>query len=87
VQALCGRGMRAVGRVVAQALARAWPIPADTLDFSGSASVSGVADDQDCDEGGRAGGCAARLDGEWTGDFFFRLERGLPGTWEATRPE
>src|SRR5205814_9152036 len=45
VQALCGRGMRAVGRVVAQALARAWPIPADTLDFSGSASGSGVADD------------------------------------------
>src|SRR5205814_843224 len=45
VQALCGRGMRAVGRVVAQALARAWPLPADTLDFSGSASGSGVADD------------------------------------------
>jgi len=74
VQALCGRGVRAVGEAVAQALARAWPVSADTLDFSGSASISGVADE-------------ARLDGTWSGDFFFRLDRKLPGTWEATRPE
>ena len=75
VQALCGRGMRAIGDGVAQALARAWPVSADTLEFSGSANVSGVADE-------------ARLeDGKWTGDFFFPLDRKLPGTWEATRPE
>ena len=75
VQALCGRGMRAIGDGVAQALARAWPISADTLEFSGSANVSGVADE-------------ARLeDGKWSGDFFFPLDRKLPGTWEATRPE
>ena len=88
VQALCGRGMRAVGDAVVQALARAWPISADTLEFSGSASISGVADDWACDEGGGAAGCAARLgDGRWSGDFFFRLDRKLPGTREATRPE
>jgi hypothetical protein len=107
VQALCGRGMRAIGDAVAQALARVWPITADTLDFSGSAGVSGLADDWACEEGGSAGACAARLgkeswdkdlnsadpalrerrDGRWTGDFFFRLERDLPGAWEATRPE
>ena len=80
--------MRAVGDAVVQALARAWPISADTLEFSGSASISGVADDWKCDEGGGAAGCAARLgDGRWSGDFFFRLDRKLPGTWEATRPE
>jgi hypothetical protein len=70
VQALCGRGVRAIGDIVAQSLARAWPISADTLEFGGSASVS-----------------EARLDGKWTGDFFFRLDRKLPGSWEATRPE
>jgi hypothetical protein len=86
VQALCGRGMRAIGGAVAQSLARAWPVTADILDFSGSASVSGT-DDWACDEGLSAGGCAARLEGEWTGDFFFRLDHTLPGAWEATRPE
>ncbi|TMB10806.1 MAG: hypothetical protein E6J66_10815 [Deltaproteobacteria bacterium] len=50
----------------------------------------------DCDglardvESATDGGVAdeARLeDGKWTGDFFFPLDRKLPGTWEATRPE
>ena len=107
VQALCARGVRAVGELVSEALAQAWPIGADTLDFSGSATVSGATDDSACDEGGTPGTCAARLgreswdrdlnstdpaarerrDGAWSGDFFFRLERRLPGAWEATRPE
>jgi hypothetical protein len=61
VQELCGRGVRAVGGIWAEALARAWPITADTLDFSGSATISGIADDWSCDGGAVSGACAARL--------------------------
>src|SRR5438132_1096377 len=61
VQELCGRGVGAVGGLVAEALARAWPITADTLDFSGSATISGIADDWSCDDGAVSGACAARL--------------------------
>ena len=61
VQELCGRGVRAVGGIVEEALARAWPITADTLDFSGSATISGIADDGSCDGGAVSGACAARL--------------------------
>src|SRR5437667_293832 len=45
VQELCGRGVRAVGGIVEEALARAWPITADPLDFSGSATIARIADD------------------------------------------
>jgi len=61
VRELCGRGVREVGAIVEEALARAWPVTADTLDFSGSATVSGIADDWACDDGAVSGTCAARL--------------------------
>ena len=71
-----------------QALALAWPLSGDTLDFSGNAVISGQADDSLCQRGAVPGACAARLgEGRWTGDLFFRLLERQPGTWEAARPE
>jgi len=61
VEALCGGTVRAWGEVWIQALSQAWPVTADTLDFSGRATIAGHADDDFCDEGGAAGTCAARL--------------------------
>ncbi|HYS08677.1 MAG TPA: hypothetical protein VEP66_08025 [Myxococcales bacterium] len=85
---LCGRGVRAWADLAVQALGRAWPITADTLDFSGSAAISGQADDEVCHQGSVPGTCAGRLEaGQWTGDFFFQLLQRQPGTWAAWRPE
>jgi hypothetical protein len=105
VEQLCSGAVRAWGDIWIDALARLWPVSADTLDFSGSATISGRADDWTCDEGGIPDACAARLgnsrwdsdlnspdpairesrDGKWTGNFFFRLIRPLPGAWRGTR--
>ena len=88
VEQLCAHAVRETGDLVVQALALAWPLSADTLDFSGSAVVSGQADDSLCQSGAVPGACAARLGaGRWTGDLFFRLLERQPGTWEAARPE
>ena len=85
---LCAHAVRETGDLVVQALARAWPIPADTLDFSGSAVISGQADDSLCQSGAVPGACAAALGaGHWTGDLFFKMLDGQPGSWEAARPE
>ena len=61
IEALCGGSVRAWGEVWITALSQAWPVTADTLDFSGRASITGRADDDFCDEGVAAGTCAARL--------------------------
>ena len=37
VQQLCGHGVKAWGDLAVEALAGAWPVTADTLDFSGAA--------------------------------------------------
>src|SRR6266850_138430 len=88
VEQLCAHAVRETGDLVVQALALAWPLSADTLDFSGSAVISGQADDSLCQSGAVPGDCAARLGaGRWTGDLFFRLLERQPGTWEAARPE
>jgi hypothetical protein len=88
VEQLCAHGVRAAGELVVEALARAWPVTADTLDFSGSAVISGQADDSVCHRGAVPRACASRLgEGRWTGDLFFRLLERQPGTWEARRPE
>ena len=88
VEQLCAHAVRETGDLVVQALALAWPLSADTLDFSGSALISGQADDSLCQGGAVPGACAARLGaGHWTGDLFFRLLDRQPGTWEAARPE
>ena len=58
---LCGGAVRAWGEIWVEALAQAWPVSADTLDFSGGAGIYGQADDFVCDEGGVPGTCAARL--------------------------
>jgi hypothetical protein len=88
VEELCSHAVRASGEVVVDALANAWPLTADTLDFSGSALISGQADDSVCHRGSLPGACAAQLAaGEWSGDLFFRLLRRQPGAWEAARPE
>src|SRR6267142_1182823 len=63
-------------------------ITGDTLDFSGSAAISGQADDEVCHQGSVPGTCAGRLEaGQWTGDFFFQLLQRQPGTGAAWRPE
>ena len=88
VQHLCAEAVQAVGHTVVEALATAWPLTADTLDFSGGAVIKGQADDSSCDRGAASGACAASLTaGTWNGDLFFRLLRSQPGTWEAMRPE
>jgi len=88
VEELCGRGTRAWGDLAVQALAGAWPITADTLDFSGSALITGQVDDEVCHKGSVPGTCAGMLGaGQWTGDLFFQLLQRQPGTWEAWRPE
>jgi len=88
VEELCGRGVRAWGDLAVEALAHAWPVTADTLDFSGSALISGQADDEVCHRGAVPGTCAALLGGgRWTGDLFFQLLQRQPGAWEAWRPE
>src|SRR5207237_1396783 len=55
VQELCGRGVRAVGGIVEDALARARPITADTLDITGSVTSSRIADDGSGDRGAPSG--------------------------------
>jgi hypothetical protein len=88
VEQLCAHGVRAWGELMVEALARAWPVTAETLDFSGSALISGQVDDSVCHRGTPPGTCAAQLGaGEWTGDLFFDLLHRQPGTWEAWRPE
>lgn len=61
VDQLCSGTVRAGGRVWIEGLAQLWPVTADTLDFSGRASIAGRADDDLCDEGVAEGACAARL--------------------------
>ncbi len=61
VELLCGGAVRAWGEIWVEALSQVWPVTADTLDFSGRATIAGHADDDFCDEGGAAGTCAARL--------------------------
>ena len=88
VEQLCGHGVRAWGELMVEALARAWPVTAETLDFSGSALISGQVDDSVCHSGTPPGTCAALLGaGEWTGDLFFDLLHRQHGAWEAWRPE
>src|SRR5882724_5182079 len=88
IEQLCAHAVRETGDLAVQALALAWPLSADTLDFSGSAVISGQADDSLCQSGALPGSCAAWLGaGRWTGDLFFRLLDRQPGTWEAARPE
>jgi hypothetical protein len=88
VEQLCAHAVRGTGDLVVHELALAWPLSADTLDFSGSAVISGQADDSLCQSGAVPGACAARLGaGRWTGDLFFKLLDRQPGTWEAARPE
>jgi hypothetical protein len=88
IEQLCAHGVRAWGELMVEALARAWPVTAETLDFSGSALISGQVDDAVCHRGTPPGTCAAQLGaGEWTGDLFFDLLHRQPGTWEAWRPQ
>ena len=88
VEQLCAHAVRETGDLVVRAFALAWPLSADTLDFSGSAVISGQVDDSLCQSGAVPGACAARLGaGRWTGDLFFKLLDRQPGTWEAARPE
>jgi hypothetical protein len=88
VQHLCAGAVQGMGQVVVEALATAWPLTADTLDFDGSALIGGRADDSSCDRGAASGACAGSLRaGTWSGDFFFKMLRSQPGTWEAVRPE
>ena len=88
VQQLCGHGVKAWGDLAVEALAGAWPVTADTLDFSGAALITGQVDDEVCHSGSVPDTCAAMLGaGEWTGDLFFRLLKRQPGRWDAVRPE
>ena len=85
VQQLCGAAVRGIGETVASELARAWPVTADALDFSGSASISGTAADFSCDDGGVEGACAARLgNARWDKDLNSSsagVREGRDGKW------
>ncbi len=61
VQQLCGGAVRGAGDLWVEGLSIVWPVTADTLDFAGSATISGHADDSACDEDAASGTCAARL--------------------------
>jgi hypothetical protein len=103
VEAICDGVVTAAGQAVTQALAGAWPIRADLLDFNGHGLVSKTGAPTDCESGKN---CAGQLgndtydkdlhsngatrdgrDGNWSGDFFFKLLHKLPGAWEAKRPQ
>jgi hypothetical protein len=106
VEAICDGVVTAAGQAVTVALAGAWPINAELLDFNGYATISKTADISDCDAGS-PGNCAGQLgndnydrdlhsnngttranrDGDWDGNFFFKLLKKLPGSWEAKRPQ
>ena len=99
---ICDTVVTTAGNLVTQALATAWPITADVLDFNGHAQIHAIADNTACG-GSTASQCADRLgndsfdkdlrknagarDGFWTGKFFFKALPNLPGAWEAKRPE
>ena len=44
-------------------------------------------DDWDSDLNGGDDNKRANRDGNWSGDFFFKLIQKLPGAWEATRAQ
>jgi hypothetical protein len=70
VEALCSGAVRAWGQIWMEGLARMWPVGADTLDFSGSATISGHTDDANCDEGAVPDTCGARLgNARWDADL------------------
>lgn len=98
-KALCEVVVTHTGQLATDALAKAWPIRAELLDFSGRASVT-AGDAGTCETGQS---CAVRLgrddyekllrtdpaarDGAWSGSFFLDGVPEMPGAWEATRPE
>ena len=85
VEQLCDGAVRSAGDVWVEGLSRMWPVSADTLDFSGGATISGQADDWECDEGGVPGTCAARLgNAAWDRDLNSpdpAVREGRDGWW------
>jgi hypothetical protein len=106
VEAICDGVVTAAGRAVTAALAGAWPLNAELLNFGGHAAVTKLSADTSACDAGSPGNCAGQLgndnydkdlhskngttrdnrDGNWDGDFFFKLLKKLPGSWEAKRP-
>src|SRR5205085_9496427 len=60
VEAICDGVVTAAGQAVTQALAGAWPLNAELLDFNGHAIVSKTAEISMCDAGS-PGNCAGQL--------------------------
>ena len=87
----------AAGRAITQALASI-TFETDTLDFNGNALIGDVGTGTDCLSGVNCAGKLGRDDfatklkkdpahrnGAWTGAFFLKLIKNMPGAWEGTR--
>ena len=61
IEQLCDGVVTAAGQAVTVALANAWPVNADLLDFDGKAVISQVPVDASFCDAGSTGGCAGQL--------------------------
>src|SRR5207302_6879334 len=94
VEGICDAVVTAAGKAITQQLASI-TFETDTLDFNGNALITGVGDNTECLSGTN---CAGKLghddfavklkkdpahrDGAWSGAFFLKLMKNMPGAWE-----
>jgi hypothetical protein len=100
VEGICDEVVTAAGQQVSKLLANI-TFETDTLDFNGSGAISHInVDNTVCLSGAN---CAGQLgqddfntklvkdvshrDGLWSGSFFLKLIKGMPGAWEGTRTQ
>jgi hypothetical protein len=98
VTAVCDAAVTAAGEEVTNLIAGI-TFDTDVLDFNGSATISHVGEDSSvCTSGAN---CAGQLgaddfdlklskdvthrDGQWTGSFFYKVIKNMPGAWEGVR--
>ncbi|HUC07903.1 MAG TPA: hypothetical protein VMR96_07410, partial [Solirubrobacterales bacterium] len=97
-ETICDEGVTLAGQAVTKALAGV-TFNSDVLDFKGGAVIADVGTDNSTCNSGQS--CAGQLglddfdrrlykdtanrNGTWTGSFFYKVLKNMPGAWQGTR--